>query len=590
MSGFFLTNPSGLWALAALAAVVVFYLFYRRYRPLAVTGLFLWGEPRRDGKGGRKLDRPHFGRSFLLDALAACLFALALAGPAWRDSGLPVVAILDDCFSMRAREAHVEGARLAGDLLRKTARGGRAAALILAGGRPSVLRGMGDWNAGEVDGVLARYEPSDRDGDLQAAVSLVRDLYGPELEIHIFSNRDDRIPVPGEGGRAVLHVLPGRGDNLCLGELWRESDPARRGGEKLILSVVNHGARAAESTLTVDTLAGEISRTLYEEKILLGPGERLAREIPLSAAGSETLSVAVRSGGEDVIADDSVAAVPPNPSRQVFYHIENLDPEAERLVRLALEAAGCRRSIAPEAADLLVTSAPLGSGRALTLEILPENRPGWLSPPYVVDFASPLCRDIDLSSATWAAATPEPPASLARVLIAAGDFPLYWQSEPGRLHLNLAVGKSDLVADPAWPVLLANVAARAAELRPGLGASLYRPGETLRYVRERGEAARPLRLLSNNGESAASASGAAFAMPAACGLYRLFAGGEEIGPAAVAPLYGRASDAKGLAESPATLRLGTAAEEGEAGVFDLAWLALALAFAALAANWRRGTA
>ena len=54
MSVFLWAYPQGLWALAALAAVALLYIFYRRYRPLPVTGLFLWGAPPRDAAGGRK--------------------------------------------------------------------------------------------------------------------------------------------------------------------------------------------------------------------------------------------------------------------------------------------------------------------------------------------------------------------------------------------------------------------------------------------------------------------------------------------------------------------------------------------------------
>lgn len=585
MNAFFFAQPSWLWALSAVAAVFVLYLFHRRYRRQPVTGLFLWGETNREGGGGRRLDRPRFGRSLLLDLLAACLLALALAGPMWRTSRLPLTAVLDDCFAMRARDAHLEARRLAGEALGRAAREGRRTAVVLAGRRPSVLLGMGEWTAGEIDAALAGYLPSQRGSDLQAAVALAREAFGPRQEIRIATNSGGIPPVPGRDADVVLNVLPGRGGNLAFGEVWRVAVPDRPGREKLLISAVNFGAAPVEAVLTVAVETSEPPRTIHAENLLLRPDAPEPREIPLAAVSAETIRVSLRAGSGDVIADDSAAFAPPSPSGAVTYALEGVGAAAERFLRLGLEAAGCRAAAPGAAPDLLVTGDPLASGRALTVEIPSAADPGLLPPPYIVDFSSPLCRDVELSSVVWAAAVTRSPDGAERVFISAGGLPLFWRSNPGRLHLNLVVGGGDLVMDPSWPVLLANVAAEAARSRPGLGSTLYRPGEPLRHTREPGGEIRPLRLESPDGATGPPISGRVFAMPLSAGLYGLREGEGAALPVAVAPLYGGASDTRGLAAVAATSRLAGAGGDG-GGAHDLSWLAAVLAFFALALNWR----
>ena len=585
MSGLFLTFPAGLWALAAVAAVVALYLFYRRYRPLPVTGLFLWGAPRRDGMGGRRVDRPVFGRSFWLDVLAAAMLALALAGPAWRTGTLRTVVVLDDSFSMRARDAHLAARGAAERLLADAA---AAAAVVLAGPEPALLRGMAAIDRAEARAALAGYAPAAAGTNLQAAVALARELFGQGLEIHIFTNREAAAIVPGEGSRAVVHVLPGRGGNLAFGELWREAGE-RPGRERLILSAVNWNTEVVEATLSVRVDAVETARSLYEETLRLSPGERRQRVIALTAVGRETLTATLSASSGDVIAADSTAWLPPSPAGTVTYAVEGLGGDGARFFRLGLEAAGCVPAAPGTIPDLLVTANGERSGAACTLEITPPGEPGMVAPPYVLDYASPLCRDLDLSAVVWVAASPGTPGTVAESYISAGDLPLYWRSSAVRYHLNLVPEKSPLVYDPSWPALLANLAARTAERRPGLGQTLYRPGETLRHGHAPGSAPGGVSLEAGGAVAATSRGGRPLAMPRSPGLYAVLADGMSAGRVAVAPLYGDGSDATALAAAAETIRFGETDDEGD-GVHDLRWAALVAGLLALLANWRKETA
>ncbi|MDR2391882.1 MAG: BatA domain-containing protein, partial [Planctomycetota bacterium] len=222
MNGFFFANPAGLWGLAAVGAVAVLYLFGRSRRPLPITGLFLWETPHRRGMGGRRLEPPPPGRSLLLDALAAAGFALALADPALRIGVGPLrIIVLDDAFSMRAREGHRQALRLAERLLIDADEAGAGAAVILAGDRESILSGPGTPLPEALAALSERYLPSSAASSWRKAVTLARDRYGENLEFRVIGNRE--IPADAGGGRLWFHIVPGWGGNLAFGRIWRLS-------------------------------------------------------------------------------------------------------------------------------------------------------------------------------------------------------------------------------------------------------------------------------------------------------------------------------------------------------------------------------
>ncbi|MCC8190151.1 MAG: hypothetical protein LIP77_05865, partial [Planctomycetes bacterium] len=194
--------------------------------------------------------------------------------------------------------------------------------------------------------------------------------------------------------------------------------------------------------------------------------------------------------------------------------------------------------------------------------------------------ATPLCRDVNLAAVPWVAATRRDPAAVREAYILAGRRPLYWRSDAGRLHLNIAVDRSPLVRETAWPVLMANLAAMARENLPGLGRNVYRPAEPLRYRSPDGTSG-DLTIERVDGEGVPAALATPGPVPGEAGLYRLLDGGEDAGLFSVLPGYGPAADTTGLADRKTTT---TVADGGGTRMrdIDLAWLALLAAMAAIA--------
>lgn len=588
MNAFFLANPGWLWAMAAALPVAVAYLFHRRYKPLRVTGLFLWGVPERSGEGGRTLEPPVVNRSFLFDMLAALLLGLALAGPSIRiPTGLPVVVVLDDSFSMRARDCHVRARTAAVELLQRAATNGAATAVVLAGERPRILSGL-EIPADEAAVRLDAYLPSDSAFDPAAALALAFDVFGDGLEVHILTNRPVDAPTGG-GNRVSVRQFAGRGGNLAFADIWRE----RFGdGDRLFLTVRNRADASASGTLRV-TEAGS-GGDVFARPIDFAPNAAETLTIDIAGAAGETLLVRIdATAGGDVIADDSAAVLPPAPIRTVTYMVDGPSRQNARFFRIALEAAGCvpwTPADPPadgDAPDLLVTDEAAPTGRVLTLRVMPEKSPALLYPPYVADLADPLCRDVNLGLSRWALADSETVVEPERALLLADTIPLFWRESPDVLGLNLLPAAGDVAATSAWPALMANVAARAEVLLPGFGATLYRPGAELLYRPEPGAAGK-VALVSAGRGVVAERLGRGLALPMACGYYEVTQGGNSVGGVSVLPLYGDASETSALAGADAEIVLSGTDNGADAGVMDLSWLALAAAIALVAVNWRRG--
>ena len=584
MNGFFFANPAGLWSLAAVGMVTALYLFSRRRRSLPVTGLFLWGTPPREGMGGRRLEPPPPSRSLLLDALAAAGFALALAGPALRiGAGPPRIIVLDDAFSMRARESHRQALRLAERLLIEAEEAGVGAAVILAGDRELILTGPGTPVSEALAALSERYLPSSAPSSWRKAVALARNRYGEDLEFDIIGNREIS-PDAGGDGQLRFHILPGRGGNFAFGRIWRLAGD-NPGEETLSLSAINYGNETASAILSLAGSSG--GAALREEEVRIASGGSVDRELSISGMATETLCLRlIAPAGQDVIADDSIAWLPSIPDRTISFGLSGLGDEASRYFRLALEATGCR-PLAGEngetpVSDLLVAGGPDGKGGSLTVELVPVGNPGTFNPPYVVDSADPLCRDLDLANVPWVIANRVLPAKMERVYAMAGGMPLYWRSAGDRLHLNLYTERCPIVHSPAWPVLIANLAAEAERLLPGLRRSACRPGEILPF---RSAGSGETLLFLDDREVARAPAGRELVLPKQAGLYQIRA--EQIGAeVSVLPLYGPASDTRGLAPAARLIRSGNPESRGSDGVVDLAWLAFGLGAFCLGTNWR----
>src|ERR1700722_9176542 len=98
-------NPWGLLGLLALPAIVILHLYYRRFPPLLIGGLHLWGVQTQVRQAGRRRGRLPITASLLLQLVAAAVLSLVIAQPHLAESRRVehLVVVLDNSASMQAR-------------------------------------------------------------------------------------------------------------------------------------------------------------------------------------------------------------------------------------------------------------------------------------------------------------------------------------------------------------------------------------------------------------------------------------------------------------------------------------------------------
>ncbi|MEM1061703.1 MAG: BatA domain-containing protein [Planctomycetota bacterium] len=176
----FFANPWGLLGLVAVPAVLAIHLFQRRFPPLEVAGLHLWGVQAPTAEAGRRRDRLPVSPSLILEVLLATLLALLLAQPRWGATATVrhVVAVLDGSASMSAESATGEtfAERAVATLADRDATGPPTVWTVVASGtRPVVLAGPRlAWD--EVSPTLADWTPTASRHDPKSAWDLAGEI------------------------------------------------------------------------------------------------------------------------------------------------------------------------------------------------------------------------------------------------------------------------------------------------------------------------------------------------------------------------------------------------------------------------------
>ncbi len=495
-------HPLGLVALLAVPVVLALHLFRRRFRPHAVSALFLWADAREVPAAGRRREPLYASPSLWCELAVALACALALASPRGcaPSSTLHLVCVLDDSASLSAATADGSLRERAVDAIleRLDALGsaGRAT-LVLSGARPELLAGPGAL-AAEARAALATWEPGSGRHDLAPAVALgcklaaggrvlvVTDAFAPETypeEVELV---------------AVGEPLANAGFVRARRE--RERDEGGATLERIELAVAHSAPKSAragskDDVARVDVELAAAGTVLARRTLELAPGarEELVFRVPESA---ETFEARLAAGGGALAADDAAFLVPPPPRTVAL--ASTLDRDTLRQLGLAARAGGSGSNAAelpvgPSAGTSAGTSAPargssgidrwlalvddsIESEPALAHALLgaPESVPNapvvldiaapgaqradWIG-PFLVEKRHPLLAGVTLEGVVWSA---DPSRVLPGIpLVSAGNVPLVTEEGDGArrvFHANLDPGRSTLARSPDWPILLANLA------------------------------------------------------------------------------------------------------------------------------------
>ena len=474
--------PWGLLGLLAIPALIAIHLFRRRFRPRPVAGLFLWGDARLAPAAGRRRQRLIWRASLLCELLASLALSWFLSDPhiGHRERAHHLIVVLDD----RARlQATLPNGQVVADVLRAALRVRLAAldrddrvTLVISGHPARILAGPAT-SPGAAAALLDGWRPAAAMHPLDDALGLGVDLAteagaaAPTANLLVVS---DRAPpgLPDTVGlltRGLARPACGLADARWI----RAAD-----GDRLAIRVVAHGGPALR-TLVVRAGAKELAR----RDLSLAPEEAETVVLPLPASPPEALAVALL-GDDPVPADDAVTLVRPA-AREVRVAVAVPAAVAPPVTRALLAVEGVRLVADAAAADLVFlgpdTPGP-AAPQAWTLRLAPGDGPVVIG-PFLAARGNPLLRGVDFTGVIWVGAPLAAQGEDAgEALLVAGQAGLVSEARASRarhvtLHVDLA--RSNLVDQPAWPELVANlVEARRAALPGPLRANVPLGQET----------------------------------------------------------------------------------------------------------------
>ena len=460
----FLTFPLALIGLIAVPAVIGIYFLRNRYRPKAVSSLFLWEVHTRSQEGGPRVTNMQFPLSLLLELLILTSLIFAAADPRWRVSTRlrPLLVVLDDSASMSIVKDEVleilENEVDAVDYERIR--------LVFAGTSPRVAGApVSNWS--ELKPLLERWTCAAPAAELSTAIALAEDLGDKNTRILVISDHKPGMSVE-EGERLVWRAVGKARPNVGFVNAGRTPSS---GADRCYFEIGNFSKSATSTTLrvderppqTVDLKAGEIKR------VLIATPEALAGK-PVEAHLSE-----------DALDADNHATLVADEPRPVKIMVNCKDAGIKRLVDKGLKASGHTTFGKVDPKLMIVDHAvpELDNDERWVFEIFPEKDAQAFAGPFILKTEHPLAEGIELIGSVWGAApTNRTEAADMDPVVAIGNTALL-AARPPRVRMHFKPAMSTLQDNANWPILLWNLRNWRASYLPGLSESNVRVGAEL---------------------------------------------------------------------------------------------------------------
>jgi hypothetical protein len=566
----FLATPWALLALLAVPALAAIYWLRSHSRPVPVSSLMLWADQREARQGGRRLDRLRLPLTFIVEALAIVLLAVAAAGPRAETgrAARPLVVVLDDSYSMQAGGEDSPRTQALAALREELERGGDyAVRFVRAGATPQVLGGP-TREPGEALAHLAAWRCQAPTARLEEALGLAAGLEGGRA---VFLVLTDEAPAKDPGrGRLRWWAFGSPRPNLAIVSAAR-SDLA--GHERCLLEVANLSAEPQQTRLRVET---EGAKPLHDSPLTLKAKEIRRVVLPLPA-GTATVTARI---GSDTLALDNQVTLLRAADHPVRTAVRIQDVNLRSLMEKALKATGRTVPGADRLGLLFTDQEGTPDPETWTVRLLVEKEAEAFVGPFLLDRTHPLTEGLSLQGVVWGGGTAALPGA---PVILAGDVPLLTEAEQGGRHelwLRLRPDLSTLTEEPAWPVLLWNLVQWRAAQSPGLAKVNLRLGETA--VLNVAPDVDAVEVVAPNGtRRRVAAHGGKMVVPAdEIGRHELHAGGETYA-FAVNAVNPQESDLSGCVSG----RWGEWQEDSpEVEARGLAWVFVLLAAAVLTAH------
>jgi hypothetical protein len=506
--------PLGLLGLLAIPCIVAIHLYRRRYTPIPVSGLFLFGQVNRSAAAGRTRQPLIQSKSLWCELLATLAVTWFLADPHIGDQETSdhLIVVLDDRASLQAAggepphsTAHARLLEAVTAQLSGLDRDDRVT-LVLAGSSPRLLagpatsardaitrldgwRGTARWQS--LDAAFALAEQLDRgpDGKPQGARILVA---------------TDRVPERLAEGTGLIARGEARPTLGIVDARWLLADA--RFGERLFVRVAAFGGKTRRGVLSVR--AGAV--TLGQTPVTLSPNKAAPYFIPVTLptadvegrSALDAVTVTLTQPGRPADPwplDDSVTVIRPA-ARIVRVYVT--PAAAMSPVRRAVGSVdGVTLVATPESADIIIqtgTDAPPARAGAWTMTLAGHDageREVIAVGPFLAAHGHPMLAGLDWAGVIWVGAriesdAPSDPDS-SEALLMAGSNVLISEARRGRdrdVTLWLSLARSTLIDHPSWPGLFANLIEARRTALPGTGQTNVLLGQPVRVTAPTGAA------------------------------------------------------------------------------------------------------
>ena len=547
----YFANPWGLLGLFALPAIVVIHLYHRRYPPLFVAGLHLWGIETHTTTAGRTRERLPITPSLICELLAALILALVLADPRWGGVGKVVhlIVVLDNSASMSSRPPGLEEKTFRDAAIEELDRRakqlprGSVVTLLRTARRPEMLAGPAvSWE--EAKPKLDEWHPALPRHDFQPTWDLASQLAAETGELLFLTDvvPDDKVAVP----KLMEVVSVGRAlENVSISAArWDFNSQSAKG--RVFLRLTNHGKRAAN--VRVAGAVGE--RIIFQETIALAAGVSSPMEVEVPG-GLGRLSITTENIGDGLPLDNRIELIEP---KVRTLHVALALPKeslALKAVQRALRGVPDVSLADVESPELIIAAAqplPTSQHELWWLGIGPLDSSDAarkaaqdLAGPYILEKQNPLLDGLTLNGVVWGGV--QPLKLDVAPIITAGQLPLLSRLNGTRTTaylLNLDFARSNLADSPDWPILLSNLIELRRDNLPGLRRWNYRLNEEIRFrlieetASTTSDSSRPL-LLTHRGQKRPLARAAIVEVPPLeeAGVYSILDGERSIGEFAV---------------------------------------------------------
>lgn len=468
-------TPAALAGAATVAGLVAVYLYHSRFRREKVPSLLFWHAAAAPSAGGARRDVLRPPPIFYLECAVLALLVLAAAGPLVRRGGAgTLVVVWDASASMEAKGRDGRTARdRALDALRRAVRAKPYVAVRTVVADPAGPRALGTLAAGDAVRRLEGWDVLTAGDALGDALRFARAKLAPGDEVLVLT---DHLPPPEAAVTAPVTWLavgePAENAAIVHAERTRPDD----GGDRVYAEIATP---RAVLTATLAPAAGGAAAT-YRLEARNGRA-RLALTLP---AGAPDMRLSIP---DDALALDNAAALPVPAGRRPKVAITVGAASLRRAVLRALRASGRAETTTNAAAADLVFTDGAAPVRRRAVRFVAPRAPVTVTGPYWTDPGAAVLEGAAFDGLAWAAGTNTPPG---RALVVADRRPVITQEHGGRtIYVMAADGASAFFKAPAWPELVWNILAAAADALPGPTSGSVRLGGSIEVATETGEAA-----------------------------------------------------------------------------------------------------